>query len=232
MSSGVAGIELDRFRDKSPRGRRMRERARPQQRPICGDSFIAGKRVMQRILLAVGISLIVFLQGGSARADWQSIKAKWHHFWDRVHLDWHRNNAWPEPFVQVDRRAVRDPIAQMVEKGWEMQNTIPDELFDPESQELTKAGQVKVRKTLTEMPIRRRVVFVQKGQTAEVTQTRLKSVEKAAAEVVGERAAGMISVTNLIPQSSSGDYYQRMKAQYEESAPAPRLPEMDAESSY
>lgn len=187
---------------------------------------------MQRILLAVGISLIVFLQGTSARADWQSFKAKWHQFWDRVHLDWHRNDAWPEPFVQVDRRAVRSPIARMVEKGWELQNTVPDELFDPESQELTKAGRVKVRKTLTEMPIRRRMVFVQKGQTAEMTQTRLQSVEKAATEVVGEGAVGMISVTNLIPQSRSGDYYQRVKTQYEESMPAPRLPEKDSECSY
>ncbi|MFO7907721.1 MAG: hypothetical protein R6U98_34065 [Pirellulaceae bacterium] len=187
---------------------------------------------MQRVLLVVSVSLIVFLHNESAPANWQVIKAKWDRFWDRVHLDWHRNNAWPEPFSEVDRRATRAPIERMVEKGWELQNTIPNELFDPETQELTAAGELKVRKTLTEMPLRRRMVFVQKGKTAEITHTRLKSVEKAASKFVGEGADGMVSITSVIPQRKSGDYYQRMKAQYEESIPAPRLPEMEADTAY
>lgn len=197
-----------------------------------GDSYFAGNGVMQRIVLVVSVSLIVFLHNESAPANWQVMKAKWNGFWDRVHLDWHRNNAWPEPFSQADRRATLAPIEQMVENGWELQNTITNELFDSETQELTAAGEVKVRKTLTEMPLRRRMVFVQKGRTAEITQRRLKSVEKAAEPVVGEAATGMIFVTNMTPQRQSGDHYQRMKAQYQESTPSPRLPEVDADTQY
>ncbi|MFW6170670.1 MAG: hypothetical protein ACODAD_09285, partial [Planctomycetota bacterium] len=175
----------------------------------------------------VSVSLVVFLHNESAPANWQVIKARWNVFWDRVHLDWHRNNAWPEPFSQVDRRAARAPIERMVENGWELQNTIPDELFDPETQELTAAGEVKVRKTLTEMPLRRRMVFVQKGRTAEISQTRLESVQEAAGNVVGEAAAGMISITEMIPGSKSAAHYERVKAEYDGSIPVPRLPEME-----
>ena len=36
------------------------------------------------------------------------------------------------------------------------------------------------------MPARRRAVFVLRGRTPEITEVRLRSVEKAAAEVVGD----------------------------------------------
>ena len=30
-------------------------------------------------------------------------------FWHRCGVDWHRNNAWPEPFLSADKMAVRAP---------------------------------------------------------------------------------------------------------------------------
>ena len=167
---------------------------------------------MRRTVLMVGLALTVFMQSGTASADWQSIKTKWHCYWDRVHLDWHRNNAWPEPFVQVDRKAVLTPLEIMTDKGWQLQNTIPHQLFDAETQELTRAGQLKVQLILTQMPTRRRMVFVLKGKTAEITETRLRSVEKAAVEVMGDAATNMIAVTDVIPRDGSGAYYERINA--------------------
>ena len=113
------------------------------------------------------------------------MKAKWDCFWDRVHLDWQRNNAWPEPFEQVDGRR-QSPINIMVDRGWQLQNTIPDELFHAETQELTRAGELKVKWILTQMPARRRTIFVLRGKTPEITETRLKSVEKAVDGSLGE----------------------------------------------
>ncbi len=181
---------------------------------------------MRRIVLVFGLGLTLWLQSGTASADWYTVKAKWSCFWDRVHLDWHRNNAWPEPFNQVDRQATRMPIEIMTDRGWQLQNTIPNELFDGETQELTRAGELKVQWILTQMPTRRRTVFVLRGKTAEITETRLKSVEKAALDVVGETASNMIAVTDLIPRGGSGAYYERVSAGYESSMPPPRLPEM------
>lgn len=182
---------------------------------------------MRRIVLVVGLALMVLAQGQSASADWHSMKAKWHCFWDRVHLDWHRNNAWPEPFVQVDRQAVYSPIATMVDAGWQLENTIPHQLFDPETQELTRAGELKVHWILTQMPSRRRTVFVLKGNTEEITQVRLSSVQKAATEAVGEMGPSMIALTDKVPRGGSGAYYERVNSGYESTTPAPRLPQME-----
>ncbi len=117
------------------------------------------------------------------------------------------------------------PIAIMVDKGWQLQNTIPDELFNTETQELTRAGELKVQWILTQMPARRRAVFVLRGSTPDITATRVKSVEKAAAGVVGG-ASTLISVTDVIPRDGSASYYERVNISYESSIPPPRLPAM------
>ncbi len=181
---------------------------------------------MRRNVLILGFALTLWLQGGMVSADWHTAKAKWDCFWDRVHLDWHRNNAWPEPFNQVDRQAAEAPFKIMTDKGWQLQNTIPNELFDIETQELTRAGQLKVQWILTQMPTRRRMVFVLRGHSDAITQTRLKSVEKAAKEAVGESAPSMIAITDIVPRGGSGAYYERVNSGYESTVPAPRLPDM------
>jgi hypothetical protein len=181
---------------------------------------------MQRLLVVFGLALTITLQAGTARADMHNMKAKWHAFWDRVHVDWHRNNAWPEPFNHIDERATRTPLAIMADNGWKLQNTISHQLFDPESQELTRAGELKVRWILTQMPMHRRSVFVLRGESPEVTETRVNSVEKLAESLLGEPGLAMISVTDIVPRGGSGDYFERVNRGYENSVPAPRLPDM------
>ena len=181
---------------------------------------------MQRLLVVFGLALTITLQTGTARADWDNMKARWHSFWDRVHVDWHRNNAWPEPFNHIDDKATRTPLAIMADNGWKLQNTIPNQLFDPETQELTRAGELKVRWILTQMPVHRRSVYVLRGESPEITETRLNSVEKTAESVLGEPGLAMIAVTEIVPRGGSGDYFERVNRGYENSVPAPRLPDM------
>ncbi len=205
------------------------------QRTLVGDArhwgdrgrvVAAGDSIMRRAVVVGSLIVASFLVAAPAQADWATMKAKWHCFWDRVHLDWHRNNAWPEPFTLVDRQAVKVPIATMVDRGWQLQNTIPDELFDPETQTLTRAGELKVRWILTQMPAHRRDVFVLRGATPEITDLRLQSVEKLAADTVGG-APAMITVTDLIPRGGSASYYERVSTSFDATAPPPRLPAMD-----
>ena len=185
---------------------------------------------MQRLAIVLGLAIVFSCPIGSARADWQSMKVKWHSFWDRVHVDWHRNNAWPDPFVEVDRNSIRTTMGVQVDNGWRLQNTISTELFNPETQELTRAGELKVEWILTQMPAERRTVFVLRGRTAEITKTRLKSVEKAAATTLGDTTQAAIAVTDIIPRGGSGDYYERVNRGYDNSVPPPRLPQADGAS--
>jgi len=187
---------------------------------------VAGDRNMRRTLLVCSLALMCVLQGSQAQADLHSMKAKWDCFWNRVRVDWHRNNAWPEPFNLVDQQAIDAPIAIMVDRGWQLQNTIPDELFDAETQELTRAGELKVQWILTQMPMRRRTVFVLRGNTPEITELRVKSVEKMAASVNGGTTT-MVTVTDIIPRNGSASYFERVNTNFETSAPPPRLPAKD-----
>ncbi len=186
---------------------------------------------MRRMVVVVGLTVVMLVGADHADAGWQSMRASWQTFWHRVHTDWHRNNAWPEPFTSVDRAAVQQPLAIMVENGWRLQNTISNQLFDSETQELTRAGEMKVRWILTQMPPHRRSLFVLRGETAEITKIRVQSVEKAAATTLGDVNSAMIAVTDTIPQDGSGDYYERVNQGYQNSVPPPRLPSMNSGGS-
>lgn len=186
---------------------------------------------MRRMVVVFGFTLVMLVAVEDAQAGWQSMKANWHIFWQRVHTDWHRNNAWPEPFTVVDRAAVDQPLAIMVNNGWRLQNTISSQLFDQETQELTRAGEMKVRWILTQMPPHRRSIFVLRGNTAEVTKIRVQSVQKAAATTLGDVNGALIAVTDTIPQGGSGDYYERVNQGYQDSVPSPRLPSTNSGGS-
>src|SRR5262245_9324022 len=66
-------------------------------------------------------------------------------WWHRCGVDWHRNNAWPEPFLSADKMAVRAPYCIQIDNGWKMQNTIGSFLFDRESQRINKDGDLLVK---------------------------------------------------------------------------------------
>jgi uncharacterized membrane protein YgcG len=150
------------------------------------------------------------LAGGSAFAGW-------HEWWHRVHVDFYRNNSWPEPFSTIDRAAEREPFCIMVDNGWKMQNTIGTFLFDRETQRLNQAGELLVKWIVTQAPHHRRAVFVLKGDTAEATTTRVESVQQAVAKYTGGHACAA--------------YIDSITQQFNATIPAPRLPEQSSGSS-
>ena len=60
---------------------------------------------MRRWFLALFATAGMTLAAAPAQAE--SWGDKWDRFWHGVHVDWHRNNAWPEPFLSADRAAQR-----------------------------------------------------------------------------------------------------------------------------
>ena len=235
--------EVPSFR--TPRGRRKKTKRRvrggnavnwvpreTKQGQLVGDAgtmatgdqvAFAGDTNMRRFVLVTSLALGLLVPFSSAQGDWTTIKTKWNAYWDRVHLDWHRNNAWPEPFSSTDKAAQRAPFPAMVDRGWQLQNTIPDQLFQTETQELTHAGELKVKWIVTQMPARRRSVFVMRGSTPEITELRLKSVSKIIAEI-GNGTGAMVAVTDIIPRDGSASAYERTLTSFDSSQPAPQLP--------
>jgi hypothetical protein len=147
----------------------------------------------------------------------------WNQFWHRCHVDFHRNNAWPEPFLTADKMAVRAPYCIQTDNGWKMQNTIGTYLFDGETQQVNQAGELLVKWIITQAPVHRRAVFVLRGDTADATTARVQSVQAAVAKYSGGGVCPVL-LTDCEPAGWPASYVDTITQQYSASIPAPRLP--------
>ncbi|HUG70908.1 MAG TPA: hypothetical protein VMM76_24380 [Pirellulaceae bacterium] len=152
-------------------------------------------------------------------------EAGWNEFWERVHLDWHRMNCWPEPFHHADRDLVRQPLMAMTDSGWRMENTLSDHLFDVEQHTLTQAGALKVRWIVTQAPPHRRTVYVLRGPTPDATLSRVDAVQTAITQLAPQGIRPEVLLTDVIPVGGSGDYFDAVDRALKDSIPPPRLPE-------
>ncbi len=89
-----------------------------------------------------------------------SASADWNHFWHGLHVGFHRNNAWPDPFNEVDAGNVIQPFEVMKANGWRMHNTIGHELFRSGDGALLAAGHKRVHWIASQAPTARRTVYV------------------------------------------------------------------------
>jgi hypothetical protein len=168
------------------------------------------------LLATVGVAM------SAVPAHAQTWGEKWDAFWHRTRVDWHRNNAWPEPFQTADRAAVREPFCIQTDNGWKMQNTVGTYLFD-ENHALNKAGELQVKWIVTQAPVHRRAVFVLKGDNPEQTAARVASVNAAVAKYAGPNIPPVM-VTDTEPSGWSGSYVDAISQALNSSIPAPRLP--------
>jgi len=171
---------------------------------------------MRRITLAL-VFVATIVTASVVQADWDE-------FWERVHLDWHRMNSWPEPFVHADRDLIRQPLVAMTDNGWRNQNTLSDHLFDVEKNSLTQAGALKVRWIVTQAPRHRRTVFVLRGATPDATLARVDAVQEAITRLVPQGNRPEVLLTDVIPAGGSGDYFDAVDRALKDSIPSPRLP--------
>lgn len=160
--------------------------------------------------------LALLLLAGSAQAGW-------HEFWARVKTDYHRNNAWPEPFVTIDRNATREPFEIQKNNGWRLQNTIGTLLFEKNSNEVNQAGEQQIRWILTQAPPHRRAVFVLRGDTQEITDQRVDSVQRCISKYVGDGELPPVLLTSQDQFGGSGEYFQKIDEAMKNSIPAPRI---------
>jgi len=145
----------------------------------------------QRLFL---VTSVVVLTGASAMAG-----DLWTNFW----TDWHRNNAWMEPFIYPDRASVCNINELQIAKGWQQQNTLGDPHFEADNVRLTPTGMSKLRWILTQNPAQFRNVFVQRGLTDDITTRRLAVVQQAAAEIARGPFADVLVNDTPMPSSSA-----------------------------
>jgi hypothetical protein len=176
-------------------------------------------------MLRVGISflltILVLVPVSSVQADWQT---SWQSFWHRVHLDWHRNNCWPEPFTTMDQRAVCAAFSGTIANGWKRQNTLGDFYFDSERHVLNEAGQRKLYEILTTSPEQFRTVYVVRTMDGEAAERRLDSVQVAAADMVAGQPLPEVIPVTIEPRTWPADYIDAIDRKIQSTIPDPRLP--------
>jgi hypothetical protein len=137
---------------------------------------------------------------------------------------------WPEPFLQPDRNATMAPFAIQTANGWRRQNLLSDYHFDEVTNQLTLAGETKLRYILTQMPPTRRTVFVQQGLSANVTRTRLLAVERASSKMVPEGMVANVVESNLPNDGWPASDVDAVTRKFNATRPDPRLTPSSMES--
>lgn len=154
----------------------------------------------------------------------QTASADWHSFVARMKVDWHRNNAWPEPFRYGDRQTVYAAFAAQTAKGWQTQNTIGDVHFDPESNKLTSAGVAHVYSVLVNSPPQHRMVFVQQAFDEATTEKRLDEVQQTVARMMPGRAMPAVVRTDGPAATGKATYPDMVNQKFNSSITPPVLP--------
>ena len=65
----------------------------------------------------LGQSIVVLLFVATSAT---TVSADWDEFWHGLHVGYARNNAWPDPFNEMDARSVIRPFEIMKQNGCEL----------------------------------------------------------------------------------------------------------------
>jgi hypothetical protein len=172
---------------------------------------------MLRFGSAMLVVWMLVASAGSAKAQWFET------FKQNFKRDYHRNAMWPEPFLQPDRNAVMVPFAIQTANGWRRQNLLSDYHFDDVTNQLTLAGETKLRFILTQMPPSRRTVFVQQGLASDVTSARMHAVERASSRILPEGMVANVVESNLPNDGWPAADIDAVARKFNATRPDPRL---------
>jgi len=148
---------------------------------------------------------------------------KWDEFWYGVHVGWHRNNEWPEPFSTADRNYAVAPFAVMIAGGWQRQNLIGENYFDENSTRLNSAGVERVRFILRQTPVEHRVFYVQSDLDDNITRMRIDAVQETIVALQPKGPMPEVIVSNMVPEGRSAEMVAAEFKNFVSSTPATRL---------
>lgn len=157
-----------------------------------------------------------------------SASAGWNEFWHGLHVGYYRNNAWPDPFNEVDAAQVVSPFEIMKANGWRMHNTIGHELFREGDGALLASGHKRVHWIATQAPSERRTVYVLAGNTDAETEARVASVRYTISKLHFNGADPSVLVTDVEPAAASGAWATKINREWLEHLTAPQLPTVSA----
>lgn len=88
------------------------------------------------------------------------------------------NAMWPYPYICPDRVWAHAPFDVMENNGWRRQNLLGPHHFDPQTGQLTRAGELRVQWILTQTPPHRRQVWVEQSMDSDIDAARVATAQE------------------------------------------------------
>jgi hypothetical protein len=146
------------------------------------------------------VALLAVLAGAASAAAQEQCSARCSGgFFEYLAKEYSENHQWPYPYYCLDRQAVRDPFAVMVQNGWRLQNLLADHHFQEKGSQLNDSGQAVVRRIVNDLAAQHRPIYVRRGQTADETAARMAAVQQFAAKIASDGDVPPILATNVSP---------------------------------
>jgi hypothetical protein len=180
---------------------------------------------MKSFSIGASAFFAVVLACQSAQAQYgQCGQCNSHTMFEKCCNGYRANVMWPRQFVPAARRPIRETYAAMINNGWRRQNLLGDYHFDPETNELTRAGEMKVQWVLTQAPINRRDVYVQRAATGSETATRIAAVHGYGSQMNPAVEHVNVNDTHIVAEGHSATTVDNMFIGFHANQPPPVLP--------
>jgi hypothetical protein len=127
---------------------------------------------------------------------------------------------------------VREPFCLMVSNGWRRQNLLGAHHFNDTSNELTTAGELRVRWIMTQVPGDRRTIFIERDVDPAVTAQRMATARSYIAQVgAPDNQLAQVVETHLISEGRPASVVDATNVRFQESMPPPTLPAATASAT-
>ncbi len=134
------------------------------------------------------------------------------------------NSVWPKPLIPPARLSVNSMYEAMINNGWRRQNLLGKHHFDADTNQLTEAGKLKVQWILTQTPMHRRDIFVQRGLNETQTAVRIDSIHRYTAAMSPSPGRTNVTDTHLVAEGHSASAVDAMFTGYQANRLPPVLP--------
>lgn len=182
----------------------------------------------QAFVLAASLLLVISTTSSVASAQHYCRNCQTPSLAQTFRAGYDANVDWPRPYIPPARSAVCQTYNAMINNGWRRQNLLGDYHFNPETNELTNAGKLKVNWILSQAPVTRRSIFVQRGGQELATTARVSAVHDYAGNM--SPSVGQIDVndTHLVAEGHRASSVDSVFVGYETNRAVPRLPVIGA----
>jgi hypothetical protein len=119
----------------------------------------------------------------------------------------------------------------MVNNGWRRQNLLGVHHFNPVTNQLTAAGELRVQWIMTQAPPERRDIFVERALDADANSQRLAAVRDYATKVTIDGRMPQVQESHLVSEGRPAAVVDAVNVNFMKAMPAPVLPDPSANSS-